>query len=79
MRCRCLYLLTNKKSNKFLKGLWKSWNTVQKIVLLLMIIINIYILGEVDLFSKLIYFILYIGLNIFAYIILRLSGTGSKI
>ena len=79
MKRRFLYLLANKKSNKSLKGLWKSWNIVQKIVLLLMIITNIYILGEVDLFSKFVYFTLYIGMNILAYIILSLSGTASKI
>lgn len=62
-----MYLLTNKKICGFLKELWKSWNTAQKIVLLLMIIINIYILGEIDLFSKFLYFILYLCLNFIIY------------
>jgi len=28
-----MYILTNKKISSFLKELWKSWNTAQKIVL----------------------------------------------
>jgi len=58
-----------KRKYKNLKELWKSWNAAQKIVLLLMVIINLYILGEVDLFSHFIYRCLYIGLNILVYIL----------
>ena len=63
-----MYMFINKK-NIFLKELWKSWNTAQKIVLLLMFIINIYILGEIDLFSNILYCIIYICMNYIGYIL----------
>jgi len=52
-----------------LNEIWKSWTTAQKMVLLLMIIINIYILGEVNLFSKFVYFMMYMCMNYIVYIL----------
>lgn len=73
-----IYILTDKKNYFFFKVSWKSWNTAQKIVLLLIIILNIYILGEVDLFSKFIYFIFYICMNYSVYILFLKTESENK-
>lgn len=53
-----------------IKELWKSWNMFQKVALFLILVVNVYILGEVDLFSKLIYLFTYICVNYIIYILL---------
>lgn len=64
-----IYILTDKIINSKIKDYWKHWNTAQKIVLLVMIIINIYVLGEINLFSNFKYFLAYICINYIVYIL----------
>lgn len=64
-----LYIILNRKYDD-IKEAWKSWNIVQKVVLFLMIITNIYILGIVNLFSDLIFILIYVGLNYTLYVLI---------
>lgn len=59
-----ILILTDKKKINTMKKIWAGWKTFQKIIAVLIIFINVYVLGQMNIFSDIITAIVYIGANV---------------